>query len=128
VGDHPDREHRLLACSGVSDLTLALQASRDAIADAGLRPSDIDGIVRNDMDLVAHNAPANALGIPDRTFCGINGPGGSAPPAMVGQAVAAILSAHAGARPRDRHDNALVVLHDFESFSVQIGDFDGGAP
>jgi hypothetical protein len=26
-----------------------------------------------------------------------------------------------------RHDNALVVLHDFESFSVQIGDFDGGA-
>lgn len=47
---------------------------------------------------------------------------------MVGQAVAAILSAHAGARPGDRHDNALVVLHDFESLSVQIGDFDGGAP
>jgi hypothetical protein len=70
VRDHPDREHRLLACSGVSDLTLA----------------------------------------------------------MVGQAVAAILSAHAGARPSDRHDNALVVRHDFESFSAQIGDFGGGAP
>ena len=26
-----------------------------------------------------------------------------------------------------RIDNALVVLHDFDSFSVQIGDFDGGA-
>lgn len=69
--DHPDREHRLLACSGVSDLTLALQASWVAKADAGLRPSDIDGIVRNDMDLVAHNALANALDIPDLTFWGI---------------------------------------------------------
>ena len=26
-----------------------------------------------------------------------------------------------------RIDNALVVPHEFESFSVQIGDFDGGA-
>ena len=45
-------------------------ASRAAIADAGLRPADIDGIVRNDMDLVTHNALADALGIPDLTYWG----------------------------------------------------------
>ena len=81
--------------SGVSDLTLALLASRDAIADAGLRPADIDGIVRNDMDLVTHNALADGLGIPNLTYWGISGPGGSVPPAMLGQAVGAILSGQA---------------------------------
>jgi len=81
--------------SGVSDLTLALMASRDAIADAGLRATDIDGIVRNDMDLVTHNALADALGIADLTYWGMCGPGGSVPPAMIGQAVAAILSGQA---------------------------------
>ena len=81
--------------SGVSDLTLALAAGRAAIADAGLRPADIDGIVRNDMDLVTHNALADGLGIPDLTYWGVGGPGGSAPPAMIGQAVAAIVSGQA---------------------------------
>jgi acetyl-CoA acetyltransferase len=81
--------------SGVSDLALALRASRDAIADAGLRPADIDGIVRNDMDLVTHNALADGLGIPNLTYWGISGPGGSVPPAMIGQAVAAIVSGQA---------------------------------
>jgi acetyl-CoA acetyltransferase len=81
--------------SGVSDLLLAVAASRDAIADAGLRPADIDGIVRNDMDLVTHNALADALGIPNLTYWGMSGPGGSVPPAMIGQAVAAILSGQA---------------------------------
>jgi acetyl-CoA acetyltransferase len=81
--------------SGVSDLVLAVEASRQAIADAGLRPVDIDGIVRNDMDLVTHNALADALGIAELTYWGVGGPGGSAPPAMVGQAVGAILSGQA---------------------------------
>ena len=81
--------------SGVTELALALRASRDAIADAGLRPADIDGIVRNDMDLVTHNALADALGIANLTYWGISGPGGSVPPAMVGQAMAAILSGQA---------------------------------
>jgi acetyl-CoA acetyltransferase len=81
--------------SRVTDLNLAVQASHDAIADAGLRPRDIDGIVRNDMDLVTHNALADALGIPNLTYWGMCGPGGSVPPAMIGQAVAAILSGQA---------------------------------
>jgi acetyl-CoA acetyltransferase len=78
-----------------SDLTLATQAALAAIEDAGLSPTDIDGIVRCDMDLVRHNDLADALGIDNLTFWSQVGPGGVAPCAMVGQAVAAILSGQA---------------------------------
>ena len=63
-----------------------------AIADAGLSVADIDGIVRCDMDNVRGNDLAHSLGIRDLTYLGENGPGGAAPCAMVGQAVAAILA------------------------------------
>ncbi|HEX6393450.1 MAG TPA: hypothetical protein VFZ97_08410 [Acidimicrobiales bacterium] len=78
--------------SGRSDLALASEASLAAIADAGLKPSDIDGIVRCDMDLVRGNDLVHTLGIPDLTYVGEAGPGGVAPCAMVGQAVAAVLA------------------------------------
>jgi len=81
--------------SGRSELTLASEAARKAIADAGLSAGDIDGIVRCDMDRVKHNALAGALGINGLTYFSEVGPGGSAPCAMVGQAVAAILSGQA---------------------------------
>lgn len=81
--------------SGRSDLTLAVQAALAALADAGLTPADIDGIVRCDMDTVRPNDLATALGIPELTFWAETGPGGTAPPAMVGTAVAAILSGQA---------------------------------
>jgi acetyl-CoA acetyltransferase len=81
--------------SGRSVLTLATQASLAAIADAGLEPGDIDGIVRCDFDVVTHNDLANSLGITDLTFWASNGPGGSAPSAMVGQAVGALMSGQA---------------------------------
>jgi acetyl-CoA acetyltransferase len=81
--------------SGRSELTLAAQASLAAIADAGLSVADIDGIVRCDMDNVRGNDLAHVLGIDDLTYIGENGPGGAAPCAMVGQAVAAILSGQA---------------------------------
>lgn len=83
--------------SGRSDLTLATQAALAAIEDAGLTPADIDGIVRCDMDTVRHNDLAHVLGIPDLTYWSEVGPGGVAPCAMVGQAVAAILSGQASA-------------------------------
>src|SRR5215472_4309474 len=73
--------------SGRSDLTLATQAALAALADAGLRPADIDGIVRCDMDTVRPNDLADSLGIPKLTYWAEVGPGGTAPPAMVGQAV-----------------------------------------
>lgn len=81
--------------SGVSDLLLAIEASRAAITDSGLRSADIDGIVRNDRDLVSHNHLADALGLPNLTYWGITSPGGSAVPGMIGQAVAAVISGQA---------------------------------
>lgn len=81
--------------SGRSDLALAVQAANAALADAGLAAAEIDGIVRCDMDLVRANDLAHALGIPRLTFWSDVGPGGTAPPAMIGQAVAAILSGQA---------------------------------
>jgi acetyl-CoA acetyltransferase len=78
--------------SGRSDLTLATQASLAAIADAGLEPRHIDGIVRCDMDLVRPNDLSEVLGLRDLTYWGEVGPGGTAPCAMIGQAVAAILA------------------------------------
>jgi len=81
--------------SGRSDLTLATQAALAAIEDAGMVPADIDGIVRSDMDSVMHNDLADSLGIPDITYWAQVGPGGVAPCAMIGQAVAAIMSGQA---------------------------------
>jgi acetyl-CoA acetyltransferase len=81
--------------SGRSVLTLATQAALSACADAGIQPASIDGIVRCDMDLVRHTDLVESLGLPDLAYWGEVGPGGSAPSAMVGQAVAAILSGQA---------------------------------
>jgi acetyl-CoA acetyltransferase len=81
--------------SGRSDLTLAVQAALAALEDAGLTAADVDGIVRCDMDVVRANDLVDALGIPALTYWSEVGVGGVAPPAMVGQAVAAILSGQA---------------------------------
>lgn len=81
--------------SGVSVTALAVEAASNALADAGLTPADVDGIVRNDMDLVSCAALADGLGVPNLTYWGEAGPGGSGPAAMVAQAVAAIMSGQA---------------------------------
>src|SRR6476469_5511687 len=78
--------------SGRSVLTLATQASLAAIADAGLTPQDIDGIVRCDMDLVRSNDLVDALGMTRLDYYGDAGPGGVAPTAQVAQAMAAVIS------------------------------------
>jgi acetyl-CoA acetyltransferase len=81
--------------SGRSVLSLATEASVAAIADAGLRPEDIDGIVRCDFDVVTHNELAHALNLSNLTYWGSSGPGGSAPSGMMAQAVGAIVSGQA---------------------------------
>ncbi|MFT3851342.1 MAG: hypothetical protein QM733_01155 [Ilumatobacteraceae bacterium] len=81
--------------SGRSELTLAVEACSRAVEDAGLKPRDIDGIIRSTDDVVLHNELAFALGTPNLTYWGHSGTGGSAPCAMVGQAVAAILAGEA---------------------------------
>lgn len=81
--------------SGRSTLTLASQAAAAAIADAGLAPEDIDGIVRCEMDETLHADLAGALGLPSVTFWGAGSFAGAAPCGMVGLAVAAICSGQA---------------------------------
>lgn len=76
--------------SGRSVLALAVEAGLSAIADAGLRPRDIDGIVRCEQETVLPNNLAQALGLADLSYWGSVGIGGSAPCGMVGQAVAAV--------------------------------------
>jgi acetyl-CoA acetyltransferase len=83
--------------SGRSDLTLASQAALAAIADAGLTPADIDGVVRCNLDTIHSNDLIETLGMPNVTYWSDVGQGGVAPPAMVGQAVGAILSGQATA-------------------------------
>ena len=83
--------------SGRSDLTLATQAALAAIADAGLTPADIDGIVRCDMDTVRQVDLIDVVGMPNVTYWADVGPGGVAAAAMVGQAVGAIMSGQATA-------------------------------
>jgi acetyl-CoA acetyltransferase len=81
--------------SGRSALTLATEASLAAIADAGLAPQDIDGIIRCTSDTVSHNALGASLGVRELNFWGETGPGGVAPCAMLGMAAGAILSGQA---------------------------------
>jgi acetyl-CoA acetyltransferase len=81
--------------SGRSDLSLATEAALQACADAGIRPAQIDGIVRCDRDLVRHTDLIESLGLPDLAYWGEVGPGGTAPCAMIGQAIGAILSGQA---------------------------------
>lgn len=81
--------------SGRSDLSLATQAALEACADAGVATEEIDGIVRCDMDLVSHTDLIESLGLADLAYWGEVGPGGTAPCAMIGQAVGAILSGQA---------------------------------
>jgi len=83
--------------SGRSELTLACEAAHAAIADAGLSMTDIDGVVRCDMDHVSPAAMAGALGLANLGFIGELGVGGNAPCGMLGLAASAVISAQATA-------------------------------
>ena len=54
--------------SGRSEMSLAVEAIRNAVADAGLKPSDIDGIAKFSMDNNDHVFLAANLGIPALRF------------------------------------------------------------
>ena len=54
--------------SGRSELALAAEAGLAAITDAGLRPSDVDGMVTFTMDANAETALARELGVPELRF------------------------------------------------------------
>jgi acetyl-CoA acetyltransferase len=83
--------------SGRTELAMAAQACAAAIEDAGLAVADIDGIVRCEQDVVLHNDIADTLGLPDLTYWGSAGTGGSAPAGMIAQACSAIVAGQATA-------------------------------
>jgi len=76
--------------SGRSELRLAAEAVRAALADAGLGPSDVDGLVTFTMDSNAEIAVARELGVPRLRFFGQIGYGGGAACATVQYAAMAI--------------------------------------
>ena len=76
--------------SGRSELRLAVEAVGAALADAGLRPSDVDGLVTFSMDANAEIAVARELGIPELRFFGRIPYGGGAACATVQHAAMAI--------------------------------------
>ncbi|QXQ16030.1 lipid-transfer protein [Skermania piniformis] len=65
--------------SGRTELRLAAEAVQAALADAGLRPSDVDGMTTFTMDSNSEAAVARATGVPQLTFFSrINFGGGAA--------------------------------------------------
>jgi 17-hydroxy-3-oxo-4-pregnene-20-carboxyl-CoA lyase len=76
--------------SGRSELQLACEATLDALTDAGLQPSDVDGMVTFTMDANDEIAIARSIGIPELKFFSRIHHGGGAACATVQQAVMAI--------------------------------------
>jgi acetyl-CoA acetyltransferase len=76
--------------SGRSELRLAAEAVQAALADAGLQPSEVDGLVTFTMDSNAEVAVARELGLGELRFFSQVGYGGGAACATVHQAAMAI--------------------------------------
>jgi acetyl-CoA acetyltransferase len=76
--------------SGRSELQLAAEAASAALADAGLGPSDVDGLVTFAMDSNAEIAVARELGVGELRFFSHVGYGGGAACATVQQAAMAV--------------------------------------
>jgi acetyl-CoA acetyltransferase len=76
--------------SGRSELQLACEAVRDAIRDAGLAPSDVDGMVTFTLDSSDEIEIARAVGIGDLTFFSRTPHGGGAATGVVHQAALAV--------------------------------------
>jgi acetyl-CoA acetyltransferase len=75
---------------GRSEEVTALEASKLALEDAGLRPSDIDGMSKWSIQVISENAIARSLGVPNLRWFGEVGYGGGGGCGVVGHAAAAI--------------------------------------
>jgi len=78
--------------SGRSELQLAAEASRAAIVDAGLEPSDIDGMITYTLDTSDELLLMRALGVPEINYWSRTPHGGVGANTTVLQAVAAVAS------------------------------------
>ena len=79
--------------SGVSELSLATEAVRKAIDDAGLKPSDVDGLVTFTMDSSDEVEVARTVGIGDMTFWSKVNYGGGAAVGVTSGGVLSMLTA-----------------------------------
>jgi acetyl-CoA acetyltransferase len=77
-----------------TDLSLAVDAARSALTDAGLGPADVDGLITPYMGAGAEDLMAN-LGLGELTFAAQVNLGGASPVAALGYAAAAIVSGRA---------------------------------
>lgn len=76
--------------SGRSELTLTLQAIHAALADCGIHPSEVDGLLRWTVDTSAEAEVAASLGMKELAFFGEISQAGNVGAALVAQAAAAI--------------------------------------
>jgi len=81
--------------SGVSELALATEAVLRAIRDAGLEPSEVDGLVTYTMDSSDEVEVARAVGIGDLTFFSQVNYGGGAAVGLLHQAAMAVATGSA---------------------------------
>ncbi|WP_328530532.1 lipid-transfer protein [Nocardioides sp. NBC_00368] len=83
--------------SGRSELQLSVEATRAALADAGLTPGDVDGLTTFTMDTSSEIALARELGLGDLRFFSRINYGGGAACATVQQAAMAVATGVADA-------------------------------
>ncbi len=76
--------------SGVSELALASECVAKAVADAGLRPADVDGLTSFQLDTNDAIDVARSVGIGDIIFFSRIGYGGGAATSIVHQAAMAV--------------------------------------
>ena len=78
--------------SGKSVAALQMEASLKAIADAGLKPTDLDGVIPyGNMEMVAEDFITN-LGLPDLRYSAVTPLGGASAVAAIQAAVSAVAS------------------------------------
>src|SRR5262249_56199020 len=75
---------------GRSEEVTALEAATLALADAGLEPSDIDGMSKWSIQVTSENAIARNLGVPNLRWFGEVGYGGGGGCGGAGDAAAAL--------------------------------------
>jgi len=78
--------------SGKSDMALQMEASLKAIADAGLSPADIDGVIPYAVGTTVAEDFITNLGLPDLRFSATTPLGGASSVAAIQAAVAAVAS------------------------------------